>query len=205
MIVGLAIISVAEFMAFGIFDPVADDILGDAYYTEEFTNKVHQIKLFIQILIGGVMLIKMMMSGYDLVTGSESDESIQQEKGFLKSFFLGTGLILMAEVLTRILSATLGDPTGTALINVGGAGESDGAATAAAAERGISEIVGIVNFSLTFVGIVAVLMLILSSLYYVISFGSDDQMGRAKKMIFSSLFGIVVIVSSFVLIRFMVR
>jgi len=213
IVMGMATIAVAEFVAFEVLDP-ADTVNGGLLEgtnksATSFAEKIMIFKTYIQYFIGGIALIKMMMSGYDLITGSEEDENIQKEKEFLQNFFFGGALILMAEVLARIFSAAKADNTvslGTNLATIGvGADGNLADATSAAATQGITEVMGLVNFFLTFAGVCSVLMLVLSSIYYVISFGSDDQMTRAKRMVVTSVLGLVVIVSSYTLIRFLVR
>lgn len=214
---GLVTIGVAEMMAFNILDPdpmteEAEGFLKETTSATNFAIQVHVFKVFVQYIIGGIALIKMMMSGYDLIIGSEEEENIQKEKGFLRNFFYGGGMILLAEALARIVSVTA-KPEGTDttglnvdLATVGGTNIKDLAeATYASAETGISEFTGLINFFLSFIGVSAALMLVLASIYYVLSFGSEDQMNRAKRTVIVSVVGIIVVVSSFTLMRFMIR
>lgn len=193
IILGLVIIAIAEYAAFDIWDPAdpTNTGLDEDTPSQRFADKLNIVKTYIQYIIGGIMLITMMMSGYDLIVGSENDETIEKEKKFFQSFFFGAFFILIAEVMVRLFAAQ--DTSGQYI------------GTAAAAEQGITEIVGIVNFVLSFVGGCAFVMMILASLYYVISFGDEDQMNRAKRIILSSVIGIIVAFSSYTLIRFMIR
>lgn len=180
---GLAVISVAEFIAFSVFDPTTEVLTSGA--ADTFATKARQIKQYFQIIVGAIAVTACVMSGYNLITGGSEDEAIQNEKKFLNSFFFGVGFILMAEVLVGIVSLQ------------GGAAGSSG--------RIVSEIVGIVNFMLTFVAAAAVFMLVLASLYYVINFGNDDQANKAKSIIKNTIIAIVVCLSCYVFIRFFIR
>ena len=68
----------------------------------------------------------------------------------------------------------------------------------------VSEVAGIVNFTLSFVAILAMAMLVLASLYYIISFGDEDQTTRAKRMIKTSILGVIISSASYVLVRFLI-
>ena len=189
IVVGLICISVAEYAGFQILDPTKDILEGSS--ANNFQGKIHQIKWYIEILIVGIILIKTMMVGYDLITGGEDDEAIEREKGFFQTFFFGAFFILMAEVLVRIFAGE----------NKAG----DFVGPKEAVGQAVSEIVGLLNFILSFVGVTALIMLILASLYYVISFGNEDQMNRAKRIIISCIIGIVIVISSYTYMRFLIR
>lgn len=59
----------------------------------------------------------------------------------------------------------------------------------------------IVNYALTFLGLVAVIMVIYGGVTYVISAGNDEAVGNAKKIILYALVGIIIILLSFVLVN----
>jgi len=181
IILGLGVISIAEFMGYEVFDTSKDVLEGAS--ARNFEYKIIEVVRFVEYLAGGLMLINALISGYTLIMGGEEDETISREKQFLKSFLMGTAFILMAEVIVRALSFK--DIHESSRIVV-------------------QEIAGLVNFSLSFIGIVATAMLVLSGLYYVISFGDDDQMGRAKKMIMASIVGIIIAFSAYTIVRFLI-
>lgn len=181
--IGLAVISVSEFIAFHVFDPTVDVFRGAS--AGSFAAKAQQIKVYFQIIVGAIAVAACVMSGYNLITGGSEDEAVTNEKKFLHSFFFGVGFILMAEVITGIVSLQSG-----AMGSAGGI---------------VSQVVGIVNLMLTFVAVAAVFMLVLSALYYVSSFGNEDQANRAKSIIINSVIAVLVAVSSFVFISFFIR
>ncbi len=187
-VLGLGVISAAEFAGYAVFDPTKDLLTGSA--SGEFRAKTIQIKHFVQYLAFGVALIACVISGFKLMTAATDDETITNEKRFVQAFLIGTGLIFLSEVITRIISFqeqwNQGDGT-------------------AAATAGVNEVIGIINFALTFVGWASVFMLVLASLYYVASFGSEDQTQRAKRIIIACVVAIVIILSSYAIINFFVR
>ena len=185
LIVGLGLVSVAEFVGFDIFDPNQKDVLSDAS-AKPFYDKLMQIVRFFEYIAMGLVLVNGIISGYKLITSGEEEETVSQEKKFLKSFIIGTIFILMAEVIVRVLAYQDENLQTTQDIL-------------------IQEVSGIINFILTFIGGVAMLMLIVSGIYYVTSFGDEDQMGRAKRMILTSIGGIAIAFSAYTIAQFLVN
>ncbi len=62
-------------------------------------------------------------------------------------------------------------------------------------------ILSIINIILALAGLIAVLVLIIGGFRYVTSFGNDEAVGTAKKMIINAIIGIVIIILSFVIVR----
>ena len=62
-------------------------------------------------------------------------------------------------------------------------------------------ILSIVNILLALAGLIAVLILIIGGFRYVTSFGNEEAVDKAKKMILNAIIGIVVIILSFVIVR----
>ncbi len=69
----------------------------------------------------------------------------------------------------------------------------------------ITEVAGLVNYMLSFIAIIATIMLIFSSLYYIISFGDEEQMGRAKRILYSNILGVVIAFSAYTIARFLIN
>lgn len=184
LILGLAMISIAEFAGFELLDPSGGNDILSAETELKFMDKVRDIVRYFEYAAGALMLINAILAGYHLIMSGEKDETISQEKSFLKSLLLGSGFILMAEVIVRVLSFRDAPERTTEIL--------------------VSEVAGIVNFALSFIAILAMAMLALASLYYVISFGDEDQTTRAKRMIKTSLIGVVISSASYVLVRFLI-
>lgn len=184
IILGLAVISLAEFVGFELLDPSGgNDILSGAT-TAKFHEKALDVVRFFEYAAGAFMFINAVLAGYHLIMSGEKEETISHEKKFLQSLLMGSALILMAEIIVRILSFQDTPERTTEIL--------------------VTEVAGIVNFTLSFVAILAMAMLVLSSLYFVISFGDEDQATRAKRMIKTSLVGVIVASASYVLVRFLI-
>jgi hypothetical protein len=62
-------------------------------------------------------------------------------------------------------------------------------------------ILSVINIILALAGLIAVLVLIIGGFRYVTSFGNDDAVGNAKKMIINAILGIIIIILAFVVVR----
>jgi hypothetical protein len=188
VILGLAVISVAEFVAFTLLDPAreaVDPLLESERVIDALGDKVEQIIDYIEIVITGVMLVYLGLSGYSLITAADGgDERLEEEKKFLKTFFLGAALILLAESISLVFSNRH---------------PQDGIF------KGTNEVLGLINYALTFLGGAAFVMLILAAFYFVTSFGNEEQMGRAKKLMIGCVLGIIVAISSYALVTVVIR
>lgn len=185
IVVGLGMVSVAEFAGFSVFDPT-QNLAENETMTNNFYTKLMQIKLFFQYFVGGVMLINGVRCGYALITasGGGEDEVIQQEKTFIASLLFGATLILLSEILV----------TGVLFVNE----------EYASAEQGIREIGGLLNFGLSFAAGIAAFMLVLASLYYATSLGDEDRASRAKKIIIACVVALVILFSAYTIVRFLI-
>ena len=66
----------------------------------------------------------------------------------------------------------------------------------------ISELImAVINIILALAGLIAVLVLIIGGFRYVTSFGNEEAVGAAKKMIINALLGIIIIILAFVVVR----
>ncbi len=185
IILGLLIISIAEYVAFNVFDPVSTGALDTNDGVNQFVEIIRKIITFLKYLVGGVALLAGVRSGFALIVGGGEDDVIQKEKEFVKIFLFAIALIIMAESLERWID-----------LSAGGVGIQ--------AEGLVIEAVGIINFILTFIAGAALFMLVLSSLYYIISFGDEEITGRAKKMIIASIVGLIIAYSAYTIVRFLV-
>ena len=68
----------------------------------------------------------------------------------------------------------------------------------------ISAIADIINFVLLFAGIFAVVAFVVSGFMFILGFGSDAGIQRARKIMIWAAVGLVVIIFAFVLVEFIV-
>ncbi|PID70631.1 hypothetical protein CSB37_00920 [bacterium DOLZORAL124_38_8] len=183
-LVGLIILSLAEFIGFEFINPYEKDILGTNEVVNSLKDKVEQIIRVLEYAVGGLFLVNGSISAYDLITSRGQDENLDNEKNFVQTFIWGAGFILFAEVIVRIVASDISRSEQINMLS--------------------GEIGGIINFILTFFAGASALMLIISALYYVVSLGDDERVSSAKNMIRNSAIAFVIAFSSYVLAQFMI-
>ena len=62
-------------------------------------------------------------------------------------------------------------------------------------------VVRILNYVLSFVGLIAVALMIYAGFLYLTSGGNDENSGKAKKLIFQVIMGIIIILLSWVIVN----
>lgn len=184
IILGLFIVSVAEYAGYKAFSPIASEGLENVTAFVAISKK---IIIFIQYLVGGVALLAGIRSGLALIIHGDEDEVVQKEKEFIKIFLFSLGLVFFAEAIETWID----------LSNTTGQGING--------EQITKEIVGLINFILMFLSASALFMVVLSSFYYVVSLGDDDVTSRAKKMIINSIIALIIVFSSYTIVGFLVQ
>lgn len=116
----------------------------------------------------------------------------------LKQFLVVTGLTVMALLLVNSIGVS---PVFAQAIDT----QQDQIpiiATLSGGQTGLRGIVlTIVNFFLTFLGLLAVVMVIYGGFLYVSSAGEEENVTKAKKILMYAVIGIVLIVVSFALVN----
>lgn len=119
-------------------------------------------------------------------------------KNLLRQFFWVSGLMTLGLILVNSLGADIAlaqviDPETDqpAIIKLLSGGQTG--------LRGI--VLTIINFFLTFLGLLAVIMVIYGGFLYVSSAGNEENVNKAKKILLYAVIGIVVIIVSFALVN----
>lgn len=119
-------------------------------------------------------------------------------KSLLKQFFVVSGLMVLGLLLVNSLGA---DIAMAQAIDT----EADQPAIIRALSGGQTGLRGIVltiiNFFLTFLGLLAVVMVIYGGFLYVGSAGNEENVNKAKKILLYAVVGIIVIIVSFALVN----
>lgn len=120
------------------------------------------------------------------------------QKNVIKQFLIVTGLTVMALLLVNSIGIS---PVFAQAINP----EQDQPsiiATLSGGQTGLRGLVlTIVNFFLTFLGLLAVVMVIYGGFLYVSSAGEEENVTKAKKILLYAVIGIILIVVSFALVN----
>lgn len=108
------------------------------------------------------------------------------------------GMILFP-TLTKGQAYDADDPFGITVIETGD-GTSDGLALGQQDFR--VTITNIINVALSLLGIVAVVVILTGGFKWMTAGGNDDQVGEARKWIFSGIIGLAIILSAWAIARF---
>ncbi len=197
-IVAFMMISMAE--EFGkMFDMRTATIIGTPQEilgrVRLFDRQVELFTLFVKYVIGAFATLMVIISATKLITSGDSEEETTKHKKSI--LFSGAGLILIYvgdifinRVFYRVDRSTYAGITGVHP-------QID-------AKEGIEQIIGVTNFIVSFVGPVAVLMLLAGAIMYIVSRGEEEQMNKAKRLIFASVVGIVLIFGAFAIVNVVV-
>jgi hypothetical protein len=113
-------------------------------------------------------------------------------KQVLLVFGLMVGALALVSFLPGIANAALlqqGDNVSSVAEETGGEGSL----------RAL--VLRMVNYFLTFLGVIAVIMIIYGGVTYVTAAGKDEAVGNAKKIIMYALVGIIIVLLSFALVN----
>ena len=191
--IGLMLISASEYIAFQVFDPTEKDIIrgSSAFNLRLITNAVIT---YIQYALAGFMIFTGARSAIVLITESTSKpETVERGIKFLKSIGFAAGLILFSEIIVM----TIGLP------DVSAAGDIDRKSVALSWTQATTQIIGITNFILTFVGVTSVVMLIIASFLWITAGLNSSQKATAQNIILNSIIGIILALMAYTLVNFL--
>jgi hypothetical protein len=87
-------------------------------------------------------------------------------------------------------------------------GSADGDEFASTAGLGdadlTSTIAKVINIALGFLGIVAVVIILLGGFKWMVSGGNDTKVGEAKKLIYAGVTGLIIVISAYAIARFVI-
>lgn len=87
-----------------------------------------------------------------------------------------------------------GDDTGAEFASTSGLGEADL----------VDTIAQIIRIALGFLGVIAVVIILLGGFKWMTAGGNDDKVKEAKKLIFSGIIGLVIIISAYAIASFVI-
>ncbi len=133
-------------------------------------------------IIATISVAMIIHSGIRLILAFGNEDVINKEKNMF--FWVGFGLVMIA------ISKTLVN----AIYNPGETGYTPRTGDSSII---INEIVGIISWLLIIIAIVAVLALIYGGYLLIVNWGYEEGVETAKKIIFSSIIGLIIIFSSY--------
>jgi len=191
-VIGLMMISIAGPVA-EIFDFRSGNYLTDPESFVErarlFGGTTQLIITFIKYFLGSLAALMFVRAGAMMVSGGANEEDVSKAK---KSMAVSAGGLIMV---------VLSDLVVRRVFFVAEYSE-DAEATLVAIDQSefVSQVIGITNLLITFVGPIMMLGLIAGAFLYVTAAGDEEKTGLAKKILLNSIIGVVVIYGAFALV-----
>ena len=155
-----------------------------------FDTEVEVVITFIKYILAFFAALMITRSGLKLITRGGNEEKVKENR--LKIVFSIAGLVLVYvgdifinKVFYKVDTSSYAG------------GKLDSGASPAAA---VKELVGITNIIVTFIGPIAILMLVVSGIMYITANGEDEKMQKARRMLTATIVGIVIIYGAFALV-----
>lgn len=147
------------------------------------TSALYYVIDFIKYFMGTIAVVMLIVSGVRLVTAGDKIEEIAPKmKENIKYSIIGLLVIMISDVMIKqVFFGEMGEVYRS---------EAD---AQLAAERGTEQIRGLYNFIEVFVGVVAVLMIVIAGFRLVVQGSNEETMGKAKKQIAYAAIGIMII------------
>ncbi len=194
ILVAFVLISMSEDLA-KIFDMSKGTLIGTPSdilkRVHIFDKQVEVFMTFIKYILGSVATLILVMAGLKMVTsGSDEEETSKQKKKVLYSLsgllMLFIGDIAINKVFYNVNKEVYSGITGVRpTIN---------------ASEGVSQIIGVTNIIVTLFGTLAVFTLIVAAIFYASSMGNEEQMEKAKRIIFATIIAMVIMFGAFAVV-----
>jgi len=172
-----------------IMDFSGGGLLGEraevAFRLRLFDNTVRILITFIKFILGAIAVFMLTLTGLRLITLGDNEEEAGKAKKNIIYILGGLFALLFVDNMINNVFYVIDKPGENITIDLA---------------QGIREIVGFTNFIVSWITPVAVITLVAGGLMYVGSFGNEETQTKAKKMIITSLIGIVIIYGAFGLV-----
>ena len=175
-ITACAIVGIATF----IVEAVGQDARGTLINDAPVNTGLGNIILYMRLVVATLVTVFLLIQGVRLIMKQGSEEEFTNAKTQFTHTIMGIAVILLANILVE---AFLPGQGSTILA---------------------PEIVGIINFTLTIIGGLAVVAIIVAGIMLVLSV-EESLKDRAKKTIVVAIVGLIIAILSYIIVRFFVQ
>lgn len=193
-IVAFVLISMGQDLA-KIFDMSSGTLLSSPSemikHVQIFDKQVEVIITFIKYFVGAVAVLNLVIAGIKMAVQGGQDEVIDEQKKRIYVSVAGLIIIILGQSLIENVFYVTDKQAYSGVTGV----KPQINLTA-----GVSQVVGITNFVISFLGVLSVLMLVYAAFLYALSGGNEEQTGKAKKILLTTVVGMLVIFGSFALV-----
>jgi hypothetical protein len=156
-----------------------------------FDQRTQFIITFIKYIIGSIAVFMIIRSGLRLITSSGNEEKLAEDKKSLFYGIIGLLFIIMADsAVTNVFYK----------IDLSRYPSVGGAAPGFNAAQGVAELAGFTNLVVTIATPIAILMLLYAAFQYITSAGNEERQGKAKRLIFAVIVGILIMYAAFAIV-----
>ncbi len=191
-LIGLLMISIAGPIA-EVFDYREGNFISDTDKLVErvalFDDTTRIIITFVKYLLGGLASLMFIRAGAVMVTQGDNEEEVGKQK---KSLALGAGGLLMVMVSDMVIKRVFY----VAEFNE----DADQTIVSLDQNEFIQQLVGVTNLMIIFVGPIMMLGIVIGGFLYLTAGGDEERTGLAKKIIFNSIIGVIIIYGAFALV-----
>ncbi|MEK9160155.1 MAG: hypothetical protein AAB383_05510 [Patescibacteria group bacterium] len=191
-LIGLLMISIAGPIA-EVFDYREGNFISDpdklVQRIQLFDNTTRLIITFVKYLLGGLASLMFIRSGAMMVVAGDNEEEVGKEK---KSLALAAGGLLMVIVSDLMIRrvfyvAEFNENANQTIVKLD-------------QNEFVQQLVGVTNLIITFVGPIMMLGIVAGGILYVTAGGDEERTGLAKKIVFNSIIGVIIIYGAFALV-----
>lgn len=187
LIYGLVLIITADELVTKVFFGDYGECLASASNAKDCAkvggSLIEGIYNLILAIIGAIALFTFVLSAFRIITAYGNEETIASQKKNITAAVIGIMISAIGEFVVKGI-----------IFPEGGAKGID----VAAAQK---MVFNFTNFIAAFIGAAAFCMLFYGGIKYVLSFGNDEETGKAKKIITSAAIGVIVAFSAYAAIR----
>ncbi len=157
--------------------------VGDKAHLELILRKIIN---WIALISGAVAIFFMLISAMRMIMAQGDETVIEDEKKDFKYGFVGLITIISADVIINKVFY----PENTELSAPG----------IEQTKTFAQEVFAFLKYLLEYMAVIAILFMIMSSIYYVVSFGDDEQTETAKRILKNLIMGFIMIVFAYVVV-----
>jgi hypothetical protein len=155
-----------------------------------FNNTTNLLIVFIKYIVGSFCVLSIVSTGLRLVTQSSEEDELSTDKKNMFYSFLGLFIIMISDtVVNRVFFKVRDKFPGTGGVDV-----------FPDTSEGVKLIAGTTNTLVSFAGPIAILVLLGAGFVYITAGGEEQQQETAKRMIFYSIVGLLLIYGAYAIV-----
>ncbi len=190
-LVGLAVILLAKVIVnfvYSLFGAQSGNVGINVLSGSDPVRVIIEIVNTVLTYVGLAAVVAIVIAGLYMILsgGSQADRA----KEIIKWVLIGLVVILLAKVIVAFVYAALGGNLANIGINIpGGTGD-------------IRQVItDVLNTVLNFVGLIAVVAIVIAGIWLIVGMGSDESRDRAKNIILYTIIGLVIILLAKLLVN----